>query len=393
MSQKLLSGLTATLLVSTTCLPLIGNGKSAVASDRTIETNPKIAANQSPSPVLDLTSEVVKLGEKQTNAPETTAVTVVAKVHTHELAGREAATLYVRNIPILTFLGAEKAAAETVKMGTQLPPAGTTGAFTKSLESQSLDSQSLDSQSLDSAVASRTTVASLAKPAPEAAKPPVASTESSETTPVWRASEIAARLNQLNRDGVDATAITVIWDNQSNKFGGDRFIIKVKEETLAIVDANTILPDTTNDLERDALQAVNRLRRVLGNAAPLKQVSGKPRQAQEISLGSFRMRLNGWASWYGPYFHGARSASGEVFNQNALTAAHRELPFGTLVRVTNRDNGRSVVVRINDRGPALPDRIIDVSAAAAGVLGMVQSGVAPVSLEIVTQEDGISSGK
>jgi rare lipoprotein A len=89
------------------------------------------------------------------------------------------------------------------------------------------------------------------------------------------------------------------------------------------------------------------------------------------------------ASWYGPGFDGNYSASGEVFNQNAMTAAHRTLPFGTQVRVTNMDNGLSVVVRINDRGPFHGDRVIDVSTAAAEAIGLVNSGVAPVSLEVL----------
>ncbi|MBD9676776.1 septal ring lytic transglycosylase RlpA family protein [Pseudomonas sp. PDM18] len=92
-------------------------------------------------------------------------------------------------------------------------------------------------------------------------------------------------------------------------------------------------------------------------------------------------RAEGTASYYGKAHHGKRTASGERFNQNALTAAHRTLPFGTRVRVTNLDNGRSVVVRINDRGPFGRGRIIDVSKAAAEQLNMLRSGTAPVRLE------------
>nr|WP_081942902.1 septal ring lytic transglycosylase RlpA family protein [Myxosarcina sp. GI1] len=92
---------------------------------------------------------------------------------------------------------------------------------------------------------------------------------------------------------------------------------------------------------------------------------------------------SGQASWYGPKFHGRPTASGEQFNQNAHTAAHPSLPFGTQVKVTNVNNGRSVVVRINDRGPFVGGRIIDLSAAAARAVGLVQSGVAPVRLQIL----------
>ena len=87
---------------------------------------------------------------------------------------------------------------------------------------------------------------------------------------------------------------------------------------------------------------------------------------------------SGMASWYGPGFHGRCTASGERFNTNALTAAHRTLPFGARVRVVNQRTGRSVVVRINDRGPYLHGRVIDLSRAAAQTIGL--SGVAKVTL-------------
>lgn len=94
-------------------------------------------------------------------------------------------------------------------------------------------------------------------------------------------------------------------------------------------------------------------------------------------------RMRGRASWYGPGFHGRRTASGERFNAGAYTAAHRSLPFGTKVRVTNLRNGRSVVVRINDRGPYAGGRVIDLSKAAAQAIGMIRSGTAPVRMEII----------
>ena len=88
----------------------------------------------------------------------------------------------------------------------------------------------------------------------------------------------------------------------------------------------------------------------------------------------------GQASWYGPGFHGKRTASGERFDMNDLTAAHRTLPFGTRVRVRHARNGREVVVRINDRGPHIRDRIIDLSKAAAATLDLLQAGEAQVVL-------------
>ncbi len=91
----------------------------------------------------------------------------------------------------------------------------------------------------------------------------------------------------------------------------------------------------------------------------------------------------GYASYYGPGFNGKLTASGEVFNMYDYTAAHRYYPFGTLVEVTNLENGRKVVVRINDRGPYKAGRIIDLSYAAAKKLGMIGKGVVKVKLRVI----------
>jgi rare lipoprotein A len=91
----------------------------------------------------------------------------------------------------------------------------------------------------------------------------------------------------------------------------------------------------------------------------------------------------GLASWYGGGHHGGPTASGERYNKRALTAAHRTLRMQTKVRVTNRKNGRSVILRINDRGPYHKKRIIDVSERAAEILDMIEAGVVPVRVEIV----------
>ncbi len=91
----------------------------------------------------------------------------------------------------------------------------------------------------------------------------------------------------------------------------------------------------------------------------------------------------GEASWYGPGFNGKKTASGEIFNMNKLTAAHRKLPFGTIVKVTNLKNNKSVVVKVNDRGPFKKGRIIDLSEKAAEQIGLIKDGVAPVKIEIL----------
>ena len=92
----------------------------------------------------------------------------------------------------------------------------------------------------------------------------------------------------------------------------------------------------------------------------------------------------GVASWYGPGFHGNRTANGEIYDQFELTAAHQTLPLGTHVMVTDLDNGRAVEVRINDRGPFVSNRIIDLSYAAAQAIGMVGPGTAEVRLQLVS---------
>jgi len=92
----------------------------------------------------------------------------------------------------------------------------------------------------------------------------------------------------------------------------------------------------------------------------------------------------GIASWYGADFHGGGTASGERYDMESLTAAHRSLPFGTLLRVTNLHNGRTVIVRVNNRGPYVKNRIIDLSKAAARQLGMIGRGVASVKVEVLS---------
>lgn len=100
----------------------------------------------------------------------------------------------------------------------------------------------------------------------------------------------------------------------------------------------------------------------------------------------------GVASWYGVPFHGRRTSNGETYDMNQLTAAHRTLPFNTIVRVTNLANGRKVDVRINDRGPFVEGRIIDLSLAAARALDMVATGVARVRLERVSGPQAPETG-
>ena len=106
-----------------------------------------------------------------------------------------------------------------------------------------------------------------------------------------------------------------------------------------------------------------------------KDIVNKSKKSLQTKYGS--------ASFYGPGFHGRKTASGEVFNQNALTAAHRTLPFGTKLRVTCTATGRSTIVKINDRGPYHGNRILDLSVGAAKAIGMIEKGVTNVKYEVL----------
>lgn len=211
----------------------------------------------------------------------------------------------------------------------------------------------------------------------------LAAQETDENTPLWQATRLAAQLNQLHQSGdVDSSKISVKWDK-------DTYLVQMDGTTLVTLTSNIVLPDSTGVRTEDALQATNRLRRLLGNEAaePLTRVADLPTPpkpkvvAAARTEGSFYQQ--GWASWYGPGFNGNQTANGEIFNQNAMTAAHLHLSFGSLVRVTNMDNGASVTVRINDRGPYAGDRVIDLSAAAADYIGLTHAGVAPVRIEVL----------
>lgn len=105
-----------------------------------------------------------------------------------------------------------------------------------------------------------------------------------------------------------------------------------------------------------------------------------PKGESQLDVG---IKERGIASWYGEQFHGKQAANGEMFDMGALTAAHRTLPLGSMIRVTNLTNGKHVRVRINDRGPYVSGRILDLSLAAADRLGMVHGGLSVIQLEVI----------
>ena len=128
---------------------------------------------------------------------------------------------------------------------------------------------------------------------------------------------------------------------------------------------------------------VRRPRKLAAVATVLLLLSGAVGCAARNVRAAGGAPLEGNASWYGVDFHGRRAADGSRFNMYEFTAAHKTLPFGTRLLVTNLNNGRTVKVTITDRGPFVDDRIIDLSFAAAQEIGMLNAGVAPVRLEVI----------
>jgi len=121
-------------------------------------------------------------------------------------------------------------------------------------------------------------------------------------------------------------------------------------------------------------------------SSPRYTSAARPRRG--TPPGSLRRIQTGVASFYGQDFHGRKTANGETYDMYAMTAAHQALPFNTRVLVTNLDNGKKVAVRINDRGPFVKDRIIDLSYGAAMKVGMVGPGTANVRLEVLEMGEG-----
>jgi rare lipoprotein A len=333
-------------------------------------------------------NDVVKVGEYQNKA--NSSVTV-AEIHTHSLAGKQAVTLYLRDIPLLTFIGKQQAVGSGSSSETKVGTLGNFGGIHLYAPNYLETTK----------VATTGTEGDL-----------TTNQANSDVDPaVQKATAIASRINDLVRQKADAEKITVSWqrnslaeinDTSQNKKLSQQsaakgsYVIKVDGQELIRIDGDTRLPDSTNNPAQDALQATNRLRRLLGNASPLTTVENMPTQSavgipgigtpklpEKVAFGPIKFTLRGKASFYGYDGSSYETAVGERFNPEAMTAAHRTLPFGTRVRVTNNNNGRSVVVRINDRGPYIGGRVIDLSYGAARVIGMIGNGVAPVTIEVL----------
>ena len=159
---------------------------------------------------------------------------------------------------------------------------------------------------------------------------------------------LAARV--INKDATQSNRLSTLNGLSITERSGD----KIRRETLA---AKVAVPE-------DEPSVIDRLNTVASNTVR-------------------RFSQTGIASWYGRQFHGRKTASGETFDMNGLTAAHRSLPLNCYIRVTNKDNGKSVVVKVNDRGPFHGNRVLDLSYGAAKQLGVTNAGTAKVSIERV----------
>ncbi len=371
MNHRILSSLSVTLL-ATIGTAASGYAQQNRAVDQGFAKSPELT--QVVAPTTAITSEpiarqpeVVKVGELQSRRNTAQLGDVIARIQAYEFQGRQVATLYVRSIPVLTFLGSSAGVNQAMKVG--------------QVDAPNRSNYVISAQKADSHQAAENALISGQANGVEAGSP-------TNNDPVWQASAVAAKLNQLIQNNVSATAIVVRWLPESKSYS-----IRVGNKELVQINNKTILADTTRNPAKDALQATNRLRRLIGNAPPLSAIAGLPvsRAVPQLAVGPIRVQFTGMASWYGPGFNGNQSASGEIYNQNAMTAAHRNLPFGTRVQVTNLDNGRTAVVRINDRGPYAYGRVIDLSAAAARVLGVMQTGVARVRLDVLGKPASVAT--
>jgi rare lipoprotein A len=180
------------------------------------------------------------------------------------------------------------------------------------------------------------------------------------------AEDLSAKLQDLVADkNFDATQLLPGHD-------GDKAVIKLTNGTAVTFSPLGVKKDPTNAATDSSLKLVNAIRLSMG-APTLPSTLG---DATKMAMAN--KSFSGQASWYGPHFHGRKTSDGHRFDMNGMTAAHRNLPFGTKLLVMNRRTGDSCVVEVNDRGPFIGNRVLDLSKGAAKRLNMIGSGVAMV---------------
>ncbi|MEM9771903.1 MAG: septal ring lytic transglycosylase RlpA family protein [Cyanobacteria bacterium P01_D01_bin.73] len=356
-SFKLLKPLaTATAIVSVLAVgpaesQVVNRASEGSSAIRVAQWQPSLAPSESaslPAPAQALDSNTAS-GTSRTATSVSIATPTITKVYAHEVDDQDAVTLYVRDIPVLTFLSGESTSSDD-----------TTGETASEAANETANSDDSNSTSV--------------------------------AAPMERAQIVAQKLENLYGQLVQTESgadIRLEWDDTEEQYwitAGDRPVVALDKWTTAV--------QPTADLNADLVQTTNRLRRLVFGAEPIQYTSSRalsnpavavaaPAPAPEVVGGVVQSTQLGIASWYGGYFHGRRTASGERYNQNAMTAAHRHLPFGTRVRVVNLSNGRSTIVRINDRGPFIRGRIIDLSSAAAGQIGLRSMGIGRVRVEVL----------
>jgi rare lipoprotein A len=355
MKKQILGGLSVTLLMSAmSALPSQAQSVNVASAESTsiplsvvpsgTTLSPSTADHVTYSAPADLSESGISSEGTNTRTQSLSSSSSEFLVNAHALNNRQAATIYVSNIPVLTFIGDELSDLSHTHQANLV-----------ALAQDTPDTLNLGMTGTPLGLA-----------------PTLSSPES-------RAQSTVQLLEQLTASGLDSAIITARWDAAR-----EQYVIMAGEQELIALSDTVRLPDSTGNVAEDTLQVANRLRRLLGGFEPITEIQGRPepvRPAPEVL--AVRSTSSGLASWYGPGFHGRRSASGEVFNQNAMTAAHRTLPFGTQVRVTNLSNGEQVTVRINDRGPFSGGRVIDLSAGAAREIGLTNAGVGQVRLEVL----------
>ncbi|OKH17780.1 septal ring lytic transglycosylase RlpA family protein [[Limnothrix rosea] IAM M-220] len=195
-----------------------------------------------------------------------------------------------------------------------------------------------------------------------------------------KANLLAQRLERLVETEVfNATAITP-------KLHQEQPAIAMGEQILFVID-ETITREDIKNYEILAIRWANNLRLAFGvPALDLITAQTNMYQIEETS-----QALDGLASWYGPYFHGRLTANGEIYDQYAFTAAHPSMPLDTFLKVTNLDNQKSVIIRLNDRGPYIAPRNLDLSLGAARCLGSVETGVIPYKATIMERSPALAA--
>ncbi len=324
MIQNLCRSFTVAAVVCATGMPLAASAEQTAGDARAnLQETVEVAVDQYDDAAAD--EAAASDLDSARLEPEAVELSNLFRIADHNLEGQRIAILHVDNLPVLTFVDQVESADSVVKTSSE-----------------------------------------------------VATTADDEL--LLRAETVARQIDAFYQAEGDPHEIGVRWDEEI-----EGYALTIDGEKLVLIDELTRYANPTGQLNADALQAANRLRNLLGASEELTEIEGAPEPAVVAAPANWGVvsTFSGTASWYGPGFHGRQTASGEVFNRGAMTAAHRTLPFGTRVLVTNVNNNQQVIVRINDRGPFSHGRVIDLSEGAAREIGLHLAGVGTVRVEVL----------